>query len=392
MIVMKNTILKNKIFLAIFIMLIASPAWALAPAAPDKKWFMDDTTFWILIAVAAILFYVIYALAEVVMWSGKKKMDGKNKPSANLILLLIGAGTFFIPSEVMAQAANTTAAESTKDGILSSVYLPLYILIAIEICTIAYLSLMLVQLSRKEKLYAAPGVKYETWLARTWSKWNYKVPIEREEEMILSDHEYDGIQELDNGMPPWLQYIFYFTIIFAIVYLWRYDIGNGMTQEEEYVKEVEEAKIELAAYLENASANYDENSVILSTDASVLSNGKNTFTQYCVTCHGNFGEGNVGPNFTDDYWIHGGKINDVFRTVSEGVPAKGMASWKEILTAKQMFEVANYIKSLYGTNPPNPKAPQGNLYTEGAAVPADSGAVVIDSLGVAADTLKVAEK
>ena len=165
-----------------------------------------------------------------------------------------------------------------------------------------------------------------------------------------------------------------------------------MTQEEEYVKEVEEAKIELAAYLENASANYDENSVILSTDASVLSNGKNTFTQYCVTCHGNFGEGNVGPNFTDDYWIHGGKINDVFRTVSEGVPAKGMASWKEILTAKQMFEVANYIKSLYGTNPPNPKAPQGNLYTEGAAVPADSGAVVIDSLGVAADTLKVAEK
>ena len=112
---MKNTILKNKIFLAIFIMLIASPAWALAPAAPDKKWFMDDTTFWILIAVAAILFYVIYALAEVVMWSGKKKMDGKNKPSANLILLLIGAGTFFIPSEVMAQAANTTAAESTKD-------------------------------------------------------------------------------------------------------------------------------------------------------------------------------------------------------------------------------------------------------------------------------------
>ena len=113
---------------------------------------------------------------------------------------------------------------------------------------------------------------------------------------------------------------------------------------------------------------------------------------YCVTCHGNFGEGNVGPNFTDDYWIHGGKINDVFRTVSEGVPAKGMASWKEILTAKQMFEVANYIKSLYGTNPPNPKAPQGNLYTEGAAVPADSGAVVIDSLGVAADTLKVAEK
>ena len=391
MIVMKNTILKNKIFLAIVALLFASPVWALAPATPDKKWFMDDTTFWILIAVAAILFYVIYALAEVVIWSGKKKLDEKNKPSANMILLLIGAGSLFFPHEVMAQAANTAVVETAKESIWTSVYLPLYILIAIEICTIAYLTLMLVQLSRKEKALAAPGVKYETWLARTWSKWNYKVPIEREEEMILSDHEYDGIQELDNGMPPWLQYIFYFTIIFAIVYLWRYDIGNGLTQEEEYVREVEEAKIELAAYLESASANYDENSVILSTDASVLANGKNTFTQYCVTCHGNFGEGNVGPNFTDDYWIHGGKINDVFRTISEGVPAKGMASWKEILTAKQMFEVSNYIKSLYGTNPPNPKAPQGNLYTEGAAVPADSGAVVIDSLGVA-DTLKVAGK
>ena len=99
MIVMKNTILKNKIFLAIVAMLFVSPVWALTPEAPDKKWFMDDTTFWLLIAVAAILFYVIYALAEVVMWSGKKKMDGKNKPSANLILLLIGAGTLFIPNE-----------------------------------------------------------------------------------------------------------------------------------------------------------------------------------------------------------------------------------------------------------------------------------------------------
>ena len=387
MIVMKNYALKNKIILAIISILFASPVWAVSTEAPDKNWYMDDVTFWILIAVAAILFYVIYALTEVVIWSGKKKVDDKNKPSANLILLLIGAGLLVVPNDVLAQATSLAPVETAKESIWTSVYLPLYILIAIEICTIAYLTLMLVQLSRKEKLQAAPGVKYETWLARTWTKWNYKVPIEREDEMILSDHEYDGIQELDNGMPPWLQYIFIGTIIFAIVYLWKYDIGNGLRQEEEYVIEVEKAKIELAAYLESASANYDENSVILSTDPSVLSNGKNTFTQYCVTCHGNFGEGNVGPNFTDDYWIHGGKINDLFRTVSEGVPSKGMASWKEILTAKQMFEVSNYIKSLHGTNPPNPKAPQGNLYTEGAG---DSGVIILDSLSV--DTMEVAGK
>ena len=390
MIVMKNYALKNKIILAIISILFASPVWAVSTEAPDKNWYMDDVTFWILIAVAAILFYVIYALTEVVIWSGKKKVDDKNKPSANLILLLIGAGLLVVPNDVLAQATSLAPVETAKESIWTSVYLPLYILIAIEICTIAYLTLMLVQLSRKEKLQAAPGVKYETWLARTWSKWNYKVPIEREDEMILSDHEYDGIQELDNGMPPWLQYIFIGTIIFAIVYLWKYDIGNGLRQEEEYVIEVEKAKIELAAYLESASANYDENSVILSTDPSVLSNGKNTFTQYCVTCHGNFGEGNVGPNFTDDYWIHGGKINDLFRTVSEGVPSKGMASWKEILTAKQMFEVSNYIKSLHGTNPPNPKAPQGNLYTEGAEVKGDSGVIILDSLSV--DTMEVAGK
>ena len=391
MFVMKNTILKNKIFLAIITIFIATPVWAIGPEATDKKWYMADGTFWILVAVAAILFYVIYALSEVVIWSGKKKMDEKKNSSANVILFILGTASLFYSNDVAAQSALTTAVETNKETIWNSIYLPLYILIAIEICVISYLTLMLAQLARKEKAIAEPGVKRESWIARTWNKWNYKVPLEREEEMLLEDHDYDGIQELDNGMPPWLQYIFIFTICFAIVYLWRYNIGNGLTQEEELAVENEKAMIEKAAYMLTEQANYDETTVVLSTDPAVLAGGKKVYEQQCAVCHGNAGEGNVGPNFSDEYWIHGGTINDVFRTVSEGVPAKGMASWKEILSAKQMFEVSNYIKSLRGTNPPNPKDPQGNLYVEGASAPADSGAVKVDSLSLK-DSLKVAGK
>lgn len=366
-------------------LIMASPMWAQTTADPGKNWFLSDGTFWLLIGVAVILFYVIYALSEVVIWGGKKKMQDRN--TTKIITLLIVSGLLFASQPAMAQDAATAVTASNTKGLLQSEYLPLYILISIEILIIAYLSLMLVQLSKKEQLEATG--KSETWLSQLWEKWNYKVPIEREDEMVLQDHEYDGIQELDNTMPPWLQYIFFGTILFAIVYLWYYNLGGGPTQIEEYDASVKKADIELAAYLEKAAANYDENSVVVSTDLSVLANGKKTFEQYCVTCHGTVGQGSPSaPNLTDDYWIHGGKINDMFKTVKYGVQGKAMASWKEILNPKQIFEVTNYIKSLHGSNPPDAKAPEGILYTEGAAptdtLAAPAGNTVIDTAATAA--------
>lgn len=375
---MRKLINHKNILVTLFALMAASPAWAQAAPEADKNWFLSDGTFWLLTAVAVILFYVIYALAEVVIWGGKKKVSG-GVDKTKMIALLIVSGLLFASQPAIAQdAAAATTTASSAGSLLQSEYLPLYILITIEVLVIAYLSLMLLQLSKKEQV--AEAGRSETWLSQLWEKWNYKVPIEREEELLMEDHSYDGIQELDNTMPPWLQYIFFFTIGFAIVYMWYYHLGDGPTQEEEYVAAIEKAEIEQAAYLEKAAANYDENTVVVSTEAGVLGAGKKTFEQYCVTCHGAAGEGTAAaPNLTDDYWIHGGSINDMFKTVKYGVQGKAMASWKEILNPKQIFEVTNYIHSLKGTNPPNAKAPEGTLYTEGATAPADSTGAPADT-------------
>ena len=228
---MKNKKLNAGLMLTAIMLLTASPIWAqtITTEAP-RNWYLTDTTFWILIAVAAILFYVIYALAEVVIWGGQKKINEMKNKGGNLKSLVILAITLLATSNLHAQAVEV-ATETAKTSFWKSDYLPIYILIAIEIGVISYLALMLMQLSKAEQI--ASGVKHETWIAKLWDKWNYKVPIEREDELIIEDHDYDGIHELDNSMPPWLQYIFFFTIGFAIVYLLYYHLGGGLTQEEE---------------------------------------------------------------------------------------------------------------------------------------------------------------
>lgn len=186
------------------------------------------------------------------------------------------------------------------------------------------------------------------------------VPIEREHEIML-DHNYDGIQELDNKLPPWWVYLFYATIVFGVVYMWYYHIqGTGNIQEEEYNQELAKAEAEMKLY----ASKVDENSVTLLVDAAKIKNGEVLFQTNCAPCHGKQGQGGVGPNLTDNYWIHGGGIKDVFKTVKYGVPEKGMIPWQAQLSPGQIQEVSSYIIKLKGTNPPNPKAPQGELFKE----------------------------
>ena len=125
-----------------------------------------------------------------------------------------------------------------------------------------------------------------------------------------------------------------------------------------------QGEAEKAAYLEKAANNVDENTVKLITDKDQLAAAKQIFTTVCAACHTATGAGNVGPNLTDDYWLHGGSIKDVFKTIKYGWPDKGMKSWKDDYSPVQIAQLASYVKSLHGTNPPNPKAPQGTLYTE----------------------------
>jgi cytochrome c oxidase cbb3-type subunit III len=200
---------------------------------------------------------------------------------------------------------------------------------------------------------------------------------------VMLDHDYDGIKELDNNLPPWWKYGFYITIIWAFFYMVDYHVvGKGNVMEQEYAAQLAEAEVQKKARLLLAANSVDENTVTTMSGASDLSGGKKIYMEKCMVCHGKGGEGTVGPNLTDDYWIHGGKINDVFRTIKYGVPAKGMLAWQGQLTPVEMQQVASYIKSIYGTNPVNPKAPQGDLYSDVAAsAPLDSTvAAVSDSV------------
>jgi cytochrome c oxidase cbb3-type subunit 3 len=212
-----------------------------------------------------------------------------------------------------------------------------------------------------------PAKKKKRSKDEVWQKLLSLRPMSEEKE-ILIEHEYDGIQELDNPTPAWFMYLFYATIIFAVVYMVIYHIaGVGQLQYAEYQTEVAQAEVAKKAYLSKAANRVDENTVKLTTDPAVLASGQAIFKQTCSPCHGINGQGNVGPNLTDDYWLHGGKINEVFKTIKYGVAANGMPTWEKELSPKQISDVANYVKSLHGTNPPNPKEPQGTKETDDAA-------------------------
>lgn len=194
-----------------------------------------------------------------------------------------------------------------------------------------------------------------------WNKLMGLRPIAEEEDLVI-DHSYDGIRELDNPTPVWFMGLFYASIVFGVVYLSVYHVfGWGMSQVQEYENEMLVAETKQQAYLASRADNVDENTVELDKSAETIIAGKAIFDQNCVACHGSAGEGGIGPNLTDNYWLHGGGIKHIFKTIKQGVPEKGMIAWEQQLSPAQIAQVSNYIISLNGSNPANPKAPQGEL-------------------------------
>jgi cytochrome c oxidase cbb3-type subunit 3 len=208
-----------------------------------------------------------------------------------------------------------------------------------------------------------------TGFGRWWAYMDKKfftraASLEQEADVLL-DHDYDGIKELDNALPPWWKWGFYITIIIGVIYLFRFHVFNtGPTPEDEYNKEMQVAAAKLVN-LKGSKDMINESNVTLA-DASGVAAGKKIFTGICFACHGPNGEGNaVGPNLTDKYWLHGGSLSNIFKTITNGVPDKGMQSWSKTFSPTDIKNLASFILSLQGTNPPNAKAPQGNLYEPG---------------------------
>lgn len=223
-------------------------------------------------------------------------------------------------------------------------------------------------------------VRRETGWGKLMKSLTKSVPVERERDVLL-DHDYDGIHELDNQLPPWWKYGFYITIIFAFVYLINYHVsGSGKLQIAEYEDEMMQANLAKEARLKNDANFVTEANVVRLTDEASIAAGKEIFTKNCVACHGDKGQGNVGPNMTDNYWIHGGGIKNIFATISNGVPSKGMISWKSQLSPKQIQQVGSFLFTLQGTNPPGAKEPQGTIWVEESATPGDSLSAKNDSL------------
>lgn len=246
------------------------------------------------------------------------------------------------------------------DPVLSLLFYLVAALVLILLLFVAVVAMRL--LSVLHKLNNPQGEKHISLWQRLWEKSNNFKSMDQEEKLLL-DHNYDGIRELDNHLPPWWTGLFYATIVFGIIYFVLYHMtGTLPLPEEEFKMEVASFAL-LAKSTESKGPVITEESVTITTDAADLADGKQIFMSSCSPCHRQDAGGSIGPNLTDKYWIHGGDLKSLFHTIAKGVLAKGMVSWERQLSPEKIRNVACYILTLVGTNPPEPKAPQGEIYT-----------------------------
>lgn len=283
--------------------------------------------------------------------------DDKGTKKAMISLLLLLASPFTLSAQ---DAGSTGADPNTMVAILGLFVL----IIAILVLMVAIYTLNLLKIAFHTDAAGKPEVKKEKQRHWFW-KFNKSVPRDKEATILL-DHNYDGIRELDNHLPPWWTAFFYITIVFGVIYMLVYHVFHMAPlpgeQYEISVAEAQAAAAERLAAAGDEGAGIDESTVTFSDDPAIIDSGKKIYDMQCASCHRNDGGGNIGPNLTDEYWLHGGSMSDIYKTVKYGVPQKGMISWEPLLSPEQMRDVSSYIMTLAGTDPPNPKSPQGELY------------------------------
>ena len=345
----------------VFTILALLPFTALAAQTPKAQgidWSMFTTLDFVLMAFAVFLLLPLYILANTFIISAKRKLsiNSGNKAIVMLpVLILLSSSAF----------ANTAAGTGIYHA---SGYLTfaLTAVVALEFLLILFFATRIQQLLKPvtQARVANPRNVF-TWLASKWHSSTF-VAVEQEADLDLN-HDYDGIRELDNVIPPWFTAAFILCIIFAAGYIYRYHVAKSAPMQlEELAIANQQAALAHEAYLGTQQNNIDESNVSVMSGPD-LDAGKQTFTTLCAVCHKADGGGLVGPNLTDEYWIHGGALKDIFKTIKYGVPDKGMISWKQQLSPLQIAQVSNYIQTLKGTNPPDAKAQQGVLFIDTVA-------------------------
>jgi cytochrome c oxidase cbb3-type subunit 3 len=330
--------------------------------------------------IAIILVAVIWILAQVLITLSKSILK-KRKSGMGLKNLIIIVMCSVLSSTAAAQdnyLVKGLDTEGKRGGMGSMDFFAMSTVIGLELMIIVYLSIMIRRSFRELSgeadaaiIKAGEPSSLSTWWSNLDKKWMTRaVPVEKEADILL-DHDYDGIKELDNALPPWWKYGFYITIVVAFVYIYEFHFsGEGKNPEQEYAAEMEEGMKLEELYKAKTKNLVDENNVLLA-DAAGIAEGKALFTQSCIACHAADGGGGIGPNLTDEFWIHGSSMNNIYKTIKIGYPEKGMQSWESMYSPVQMKNLASFVKSLKGTKPAVPKAPQG-VIDETTVLPADS--------------------
>ncbi len=345
----------------------SAPVFAEGPKAPSA---MSNPFVVLVVIIIFFLALVIFSMSRLVTGAAgpylqKQKKESEEqkkniKPQAAAILIFLLCSIQLFAQDNTATAAPAAVADT--GGVSATAYVLLCGVVFVELLIVAVLLYMLGVFS---KAAVAAEVRLQKMPPHVslWDKMNIFKPL-HEEISIDPGHNY-GRKRNYRLRPLWV-YGFYCTIIVAGVYLYMQYASNTQSSDmREHQIAAAKAK---AAFLKKAANNIDETTVRMLSEDTSLAAGKTIFKTNCFACHGMLGEGGVGPNLTDDYWLHGGTLSDVFKTIKYGWPDKGMKSWKDDFSPMQLEQVASYVKSLHGTNPPNGKAPQGTLVVEEKSV------------------------
>lgn len=360
----------------------ALPAIALfaqsAPAPMGASAFeVSNSLIYALVTLAVMQAIFIVSLAGIMRTLGgpggwiKKLVDKRTGRAAALLPLAL----LTLPANAQAYTGgNKDLSNYELFWLLVVVNLFLFIILMVQLRLVRSLTSVVTSAAEEPVVAVTAG---PSWLDNVLMKLTRRATVEEEKDLELH-HDYDGIKELDNVLPPWWLWLFYGSIAWGVVYIinvhvikvWPDSVG-------EYKLEMAQAKTDVDAYLATQTNTVDENTVTATDDAAVIAEGHTIFSNNCVACHGADASGaefSVGPNLTDAYWLHGGGVKNIFHTIKFGVPEKGMISWKAQLQPAQIRAVACYILAQQGKGGPTQKAPQGELWKDDASAPADSTA------------------